>query len=124
MIDRTFPFRRALAVNPVIIPINHATNAVAVEINQTAIRNAGVTSFKMHNPTPFWEWYRGWTGAAGDMPTIKEMGHYIAPGATDLNTSQVPQWIAAIGQAEPGLPIPADIATAGYWLVIVYGAGL
>lgn len=121
---RLFPFRRALAIDPVILPINSASVPVAVAIAQADIKAAGVTSFKMANPCQFWVYYRGWNGAQSDMPTIANKGHYIAPGAVDINTSQVPQWIAAQAFAEPGVPLPADIATAGYRLVMVYGAGI
>ena len=116
---RSFPFRRALLINPVLIPVRATPQAV--QIDQTGIRAQGVTSFKMYNPTNVWVWYRGWNGAQGDMPTVKEMGHYIAPGATDVNTSQIPQWIAAEAQAEPGLPLPSDFT--GYRLVMIYGSG-
>lgn len=124
MIDRVFPFRRALAINPVFLTINSATVPVPAAVDQVGIKAAGVTSFKMHNPTPFWVWYRGWTGLVGDMPTIKEMGHYIPPGGIDLNTSQIPNWIAAQPQAEPGVPLPSDLATAGYRLIMIYGSGI
>lgn len=120
VIDRVFPFRRALAIDPIIIPV--AATPVAVTIDQAAIRLQGVTAFKIYNPTNVWVWYRGWTGAVGDMPVIAEKGHYLAPGMVDLNTSQIPQWIAAQAQAEPGLPLPGSFT--GYRLVMIYGSGL
>lgn len=118
--ERVFPFRRALMVDPISIPVSASPQAVA--INQTAIREQGVTSFKIYNPTNVWVWYRGWNGAAGDMPTILEKGHYLGPGMVDLNSSQIPQWIAAQAQAEPGYPLPGSFA--GHRLVMIYGSGL
>lgn len=125
--QRNFPFRRALTVNPIIIPVLSITTGTATAVDKTAIQAAGVTSFKMYNPTPYWVWYRGWNGAAGAMPVIKEMGHYIPPGGVDLNTSQIPDWIAAVAQAEPGVPAPvagdnATLVTAGR-LIMIYGSG-
>lgn len=118
---RNFPFRRALAVDPIIIPAKAVGTPVSVD--QLSIRAQGVTSFKMTNPCPFWVFYRGWNGAIGDMPAILDKGHYLGPGATDVNTSQIPQWIAAVACAEPGVPLPSDLATAGYRLVMIYGSG-
>lgn len=125
--ERVFPFRRALAINPIIIPVVSLTSGKPVAIDMAAIKAQGVTSFKMVNPTPYWVWYRGWTGEETAMPMIKEMGHYIAPGASDVNTSQIPQWIAAVAQAEPDFPTPADSAgllTAPGRLIMLYGSGL
>lgn len=124
MPSRVFPFRRALAVEPYLLPINSPTTPVPVAISKTALTAAGVTSFKIYNPCPFWVWYRGWNGAVGTMPTIAEKGHYLPPGAVDINTSQLPDYIAAIGQAEPSVPLPSDLATAGYRLVMIYGSGM
>lgn len=125
--SRLFPFRRALAINPVLIPVTSLTAGAAVAIDQAGIKAQGVTSFKISNPTPYWVWYRGWNGAAVDMPAIKEMGHYLAPGATEVNTSQIPQWIAAVAQAEPGVPAATDgngaLVVPGR-LVMVYGSGV
>jgi hypothetical protein len=125
---RLIPFRRALTVDPYILPINSASSAVAVPIDKAKLQAAGVLSFKMYNPCPFWVWYRGWNKAADGSnpgtPLIIEKGHYLPPGAVDLNTSQVPDFIAALPQAEPGVPLPSDLATAGYRLVMIYGAGL
>jgi len=124
---RLFPFRRALAINPVIIPVVHLTAGSAVQIDQNAIKSAGVTSFKLYNPSPYWVWYRGWTGLQSDMPAIKELGHCIPPGAVDINTSQIPQWIAAVAQAEPGFPAAADgagLLTTPGRLVMIYGSGM
>jgi len=119
---RIFAFRRALTIDPYILPVNSATVPVAVQIDQAGIRAAGVTSFKIMNPTNVWVWYRGWNGSASDMPAIKEKGHYLPPGGIDVNTSQIPQWIAAHAQAEPGFPLPSDFT--GYRLIMVYGSGL
>lgn len=125
---RVFPFRRALNVDPVILPINSASNPASVPIDKAKLQAAGVTSFKMYNPCPFWVWYRGWSknpdGSSPATPSIIEKGHYLPPGAVDLNTSQVPDFIAALPQAEPGFPLPADLASAGYRLVMIYGSGL
>jgi len=125
-LSRSFPFRRALVINPIIIPVTSLTAGSAVAVDAAAIKAAGVTSFKMCNPSPYWVWYRGWNGAIGSMPTIKEMGHYIAPGATDINTSQIPDWIAAVAAVEPGVPAAADgsnVLTVPGRLVMIYGSG-
>jgi hypothetical protein len=95
------PFRRNLAYNPVIIPIGVEGIATPVP----PMTNGGVTSFKMVNPNPFWVWYRGWTGPAGAMPGVKDMGHYIAPGSVDICRTQMPQFIAAAASAEPEFPL-------------------
>lgn len=127
------PFKRNLNVNPVLIPIG--VTGIATPI--PAMTGDGVTTFKMHNPNPFWVWYRGWSGDATAMPTVKGMGHYIAPGATDICRTQMPQWIAAAGAEEPDLPLypsgsavitdPADGCIK--WnnvrcrLIMIYGSG-
>lgn len=125
---RVFAFRRALTVDPIILRINSATTPLTTPIDKPALQSAGVTSFKMHNPCPFWVWYRGWfksaNGSNPGPPPIIEKGHYLPPGAVDLNTSQIPDFIAAMPQAEPGFPLPADLATAGYRLVMIYGSGM
>ncbi len=118
------PFRRNLTVDPVIIPVGMAAVAVPV----LPMTGGGVTSFKMYNPNPFWVWYRGWRGLDTEMPPVKDKGHYIAPGATDVNRTQMPQWIAAQADDEPGFPITDS---NGAWLftgkrtrlVMIYGSG-
>lgn len=125
--SRIFAFRRALQIEPVIVPVTSRTQGSPVAIPQQAIRDQGATSFKVSNPNPFWVWYRGWNGAQSDMPAIAEKGHFLAPGATDLNTSQVPQWIAAVACDEPGVPAPANaqgVLTTPGRIVLVYGAGI
>jgi hypothetical protein len=119
------PFRRNLDVDPIIIGFGLQPVAVAVQ----SLAGTGVTSFKMHNPNPFWVWYRGWRGAQGDMPTIIGKGHYIGPGATDICRTQMPQWIAAQPDDEPGFPIYDDDGTTFLYtgkrlrLIMVYGSG-
>lgn len=129
----TQPFRRNLSFSPVLIPVG-ASGIATVVPPMTA---GGVTSFKMANPNPFWVWYRGWTGAASDMPAVKDMGHYIAPGAVDICRTQMPQWIAAVAAEEPDSPLypsgASTVTTLGSgqitWggipcrLVMVYGSG-
>jgi hypothetical protein len=120
----TQPFRRNLEISPIIIPVGMAGQPMAVP----AMPGTGVTSFKMSNPNPFWVWYRGWRGLASDMPTIDGQGHFLAPGATDICRTQMPQWIAAVASDEPGFPITDS---NGAWLfagkrtriVMVYGSG-
>ena len=111
------PFRRNLSVDPVLIPVG--LNAVAVPV--PSMTGKGVTTFKMYNPTNCWVWYAGWTGNAGDMPTIKEKGHYIAPGMVEVNRTQMPQWIAAVADDEPLAPISG--LTGRNRLVMIYGSG-
>ena len=119
-------FRRNLEINPFIWSVG--ITPVPKPIGRDLLQGKGVTSFKICNPNPFWVWYRGWNGSAGDMPAIKEMGHYLAPGATDINRSQVPDWIAAVADDEPGFPI---YDANGAWLyqgqrtrmVMIYGSG-
>jgi hypothetical protein len=120
------PFRRNLALNPIIIPVG--LTGVATQIGHEMLAGQGVTTFKICNPNPFWVWFRGWNGTAEQMPTIKGMGHYIGPGVTDINRSQVPDWIAAVADDEPGYPVTD---ANGAWLyqgqrtrlVMVYGSG-
>lgn len=92
------------------------------------MNGGGVTSFIVVNPNPFWFWFAGWRGQSGDMPVIKEMGHYIAPGEKYLGRTQMPQWVAAQADDEPNFPIKD---TNGNWLfegkrtrfVLIYGSG-
>ena len=111
------PFRRNLLVEPVLIPVGTTPVATAVP----SMAGKGITTFKMYNPTPYWVWYAGWTGAAADMPTIKEKGHYIAPGMVEVNRTQMPQWIAAVADDEPLAPISG--LTGRNRLVMIYGSG-
>ena len=111
------PFRRNLLVEPVLIPVGTAPVATAVP----SMTGKGVTTFKMYNPSPYWVWYAGWTGTAGDMPTIKEKGHYIAPGMVEVNRTQMPQWIAAVADDEPLAPLGTP--TGRNRLVMIYGSG-
>lgn len=119
------PFRRNLMIDPIIIPVGLAGTPTAVP----AMPNTGVTSFKMCNPNPFWVWYRGWVGKKEDMPEIAGLGHYIAPGAVEVNRTQMPKWIAAVADDEPGFPIYAEdgatylFAEKRCRLVMVYGSG-
>ena len=121
----TQPFRRNLNFDPVIIPVGLAGQAIAVP----PMTNGGVTSFKMYNPCPFWVWYRGWQGVAGDMPVIRDKGHYIPPGGVDICRTQMPQWIAAVADDEPDFPIYAQDGTTFLYaskrcrLVMIYGSG-
>lgn len=112
------PFRRNLSVDPVLIPVGVSTPVATVV---PPMNGKGVTTFKMYNPTPYWVWYAGWTGQVGDMPTIKEKGHYIAPGMVEVNRTQMPQWIAAIADDEPSAPL--GTVTARLRLVMIYGSG-
>lgn len=102
---RTFPFKRNLTIDPFKLIMDGSGTPVPVKIGGAMLMGRGVTSYKMQNDNQFWCWYRGWNGAKEDIPTILEKGHYIAPGATDLNTSQTPDWIAAIPVARPGWPL-------------------
>lgn len=123
---RNFAFRRNLLINPFIITVG--VDPVPLQIGAQALKDRGVTSFKITNACPFYIWYRGWTGTQANMPQIKEMGHYLAPGATDVNSSQIPDWIAAVADDEPGFPI---YDANGNWLyegqrlraVMLYGSG-
>lgn len=113
------PFRRNLLVDPVIIPIGVGAAIATAVANMTG---KGVTTFKMYNPTPYWVWYAGWGGAATDMPTIKEKGHYIAPGMVEVNRTQMPQWIGAIADDEPSAPL-GNTTGQRLRLVMIYGSG-
>lgn len=121
----SLPFRRNLTVAPVIIPVGMSPVATVVP----PMNGKGVTTFLMNNPNPFWVWYAGWTGAAENMPgDLRGNGHYIPPGATYIGRTQMPQFIAAQADSEPGFPI-AD--ANGAWLyagqrtrlVMIYGSG-
>jgi len=119
------PFRRNLTIDPVIITVGVNPTAVPVQ----SLARTGVTSFKMSNPNPFWVWYAGWQGTATDMPAIRGKGHYIAPGATDICRTQMPQWMAAVAEDEPSFPIYDTDGTTFLYanqrlrLVMVYGSG-
>lgn len=120
-------FRRNLTIDPIIIPLG--VTPTPVHVGRTLLDTKGVTTFKMANPNPFWVWYRGWNGLESAMPTIEGMGHFLAPGATDINSSQIPDWIAAVPSDEPGFPVYDG--NGGYLyagkrtrLVMIYGGGL
>jgi hypothetical protein len=123
-----FAFKRNLKIDPLLIPCG--VNPVPVPtIGGTKLMAARITTFKVSNPNPFWVWYRGWVGAVGDMPMIANMGHHLAPGAVDINTSQVPDFIAAVACDELGAPI---FDANGNWLypgkspriVMMFGSGM
>lgn len=126
--NRTFPFRRNLNIDPLIVPCG--LTPVATMIGQTNLEAAGVTSFKVSNPNPFWVWYAGWRGAASAMPPVAGKGHFLAPGATDLNTSQLPDYIAAVASDEINFPIFDTNGTTFMYaarsprLVFVFGSGM
>jgi hypothetical protein len=121
------PFKRTLIIDPYILPMDGSTTPIPVQIGKTALAAANVTSFKMQNPNPFWVWFRGWTGSQSPMATPYRKGHFIAPGATEIYTSQLPDWIACIPEARPGFETHID----GVWrysnwdtyLVLTYGSG-
>lgn len=98
------PFKRNLNIDPFKLIMDGTNTPIPTQIGRDMLRAQGVTSYKMQNDNPFWCWYRGWNGNGG-MPAIKEFGHYIGPGQTDINTSQTPDWIAAIPVARPGFPL-------------------
>lgn len=118
------PFRRNIAVAPVVgtIGLDPIPKAVPPMIG------AGVTSFILTNPNPFFIWFTGWRGSADDMPNIKENGHYLHPYEKYLGRTQMPQWVAACPDDEPGYPITDS---EGNWLfanrrtrfVLIYGSG-
>ena len=118
------PFRRNLNVPPVIGPVGPTAVATVVP----AMTGQGVTSFILSNPNPFHMWFAGWRGSAGDMPNIKENGHYLHPGEKYLGRTQMPQWVAAVADDEPGFPI---FTAGGDWaftgkrtrFVLIYGSG-
>lgn len=118
------PFRRNLTVAPIIGPVGLTAVATAVP----AMTGGGVTSFLVHNPNPFHMWFAGWRGTAGDMPTIKENGHYIGPGEKYLGRTQMPNFVAAVADDELGFPI---YDAQGGWLyagkrtrfILTYGSG-
>ncbi len=119
------PFRRNLTVAPVVIPVGLTPVATPVP----SMSGKGVTTFLMKNPNPFYVWYAGWAGAAGDMPAdLRANGHYIAPGETYIGRTQMPTFIAAQADSEPNFPITD---AQGAWmfagqrtrLVMIYGSG-
>lgn len=119
-------FRRNLEIAPFVWAVG--LTPIPKAIGRALLAEKGVTSFKITNPNPFYVWYRGWNGTIEDMPPIKEAGHYIGPGVTDINRSQVPDWIAAVADSEPKFPI---LNEQGGWLyegqrtrmVMIYGSG-
>lgn len=126
---RLFPFKRNLAVSPMSIPAGLSPVATQT-IGSQGLMNAKVTTFKVSNPNPFWVWYRGWNGTAAQMPTILGLGHHLAPGAIDINTSQTPDWIAAVAVDELGAPLFAADGTTPLYnmsrarLVMLFGSGM
>lgn len=118
------PFRRNLNIAPVIGAVGLTAMPVAIP----AMNGQGVTSFIIRNPNPFHIWFAGWRGAATDMPAIKENGHYIHPGEAYLGRTQMPNWVAAVADDEPGFPI---YTSSGGWaydgkrtrFILIYGSG-
>lgn len=127
--SRLFPFKRNLTVNPLSIPAGLTGTAIPT-IGSAALMAANVTTFKVSNPNPFWVWYRGWNGTSGQMPAIAGMGHHLAPGAIDINTSQTPDYIAAVAVDELGAPLYAADGTTLLYdmskarLVMMFGSGM
>jgi len=127
-----FPFKRNLGVNPLSIPAG-LTGTPVPTIGRQQLMDANVTTFKVSNPNPFWVWYRGWNknadGSTPAMPTLAGMGHHIAPGAIDINTSQMPDFIAAMAVDELGAPLYAADGTTILYdmskarLVMMFGSG-
>lgn len=118
------PFRRNLNVRPVIGLVGLDPQPVEVP----SMTGQGVTSFIVRNPNPFHIWFAGWRGAKTAMPDIKENGHYLHPGEAYLGRTQMPQWVAAVADDEPGFPI---FTATGGWLyegkrtrfILIYGSG-
>lgn len=118
------PFRRNLTVPVIIGPVGLTAQPVSVQ----DMTSKGVTSFVISNPNPFYMWFAGWRGAVSDMPAIKENGHYLHPGEKYLRRTQMPQWVAAVADDEPGASI---FDAQGNWafqgkrtrFVLVYGSG-
>lgn len=126
MNQRNFPFRRNLNVPPVLIDVGLTPKPVF--IGGSGLRNQGITSFKITNPYRPACFYRGWTGSEADMPTIAEAGHYLMGGVTDINSSQIPDWIAAVFYDEPDAPLYLPDGTYRYLnkrtqLKMIYGSG-
>src|ERR1044072_9168499 len=124
---RSFAFRRNTSFAPFIIPVG--VDATPLQIGSDMLRSKGITTFKITNACPFYIWYRGWNGLQSAMPTIKGKGHYLAPGATDVNSSQIPDWIAAVADEERGFPLfdeSAQFIYEGQQLraVMLYGSGM
>lgn len=123
------PFRRNLNFDPIIIPVG----LTGISTPIAPMTGGGVTTFKMHNPNPFWVWYRGWS--TGGIVPVAGKGHLIAPGAVDICRTQMPSGIAAAGSARPTLPLSPTgspvLDTDGclMWegvrceLVMIYGSG-
>lgn len=118
------PFRRNLNIRPIIGLVGLTPQPVAVP----AMTGQGVTSFIVRNPNPFHIWFAGWRGAEDAMPDIKENGHYLHPGEAYLGRTQMPQWVAAVADDEPGFPIYT--ATGGWAyegkrtrFILIYGSG-
>lgn len=121
--SRLFFFRRALAVAPVIVPVTGLTNYTPVAVDKALLSANGATCFKLINPGPCWVWLRG---VAGDGSTVvKEMGHYIGPGMTDICTSQMPDFVGAVADVEPGFPAPnsGGVLTTPFRVILIYGSG-
>lgn len=118
------PFRRNTTIAPFIIPLG--VNPTNVQIPSLA--NTGITSFLIHNCAPFYIWFAGWRGQASERPAIKENGHYIAPGEKYLGRTQMPQWVAAIADEEPGFPLYNEDGSFRYAgmrcrAILTYGSG-
>lgn len=124
--NRVFPFKRNLTVSALHVPCG--MTMVPTHIGQGSLEAAGITAFKVSNPNPFWVWYAGWRDGQ-PVPTVAGNGHFLAPGATDLNTSQLPDYIAAVASDEINFPITDSngaflYATRNPRLVFVFGSGM
>jgi hypothetical protein len=125
--SRNFAFRRALAVDPYLIQITPpGASLVVTTIDTNQLKTNGVTTFKITNEMPYFVWYRGWS--SGSTPAIFEKGHYLAPGATDICTTQAPVAMAAVPADTVSFPIydgGGNFLYAGKQnrLVMLYGSG-
>lgn len=98
-------WKRSLEIDPFFLPVVVGGAAVPIRIGRALLEAKGITSYVMQNPTPYWVWYRGWTGTETPMLNPMRMGHLIRPGGEHLRASQVPDWIVAMPWDRPGWPL-------------------
>lgn len=101
------PFRNIIR-DPFMPEIGQSAITTAYPADMAATIAAKCSSFRIHNPN---QCYIRFRGATGLNDKIKEgEGRSLAPGATEVFSTQNPTHLSVMPVARPGFPIPAELA--------------
>lgn len=125
--DNTFPFRRQTGMDPLVIPITGPNDALQpVSVDKQALNLLGVKSFKWFNPTTkMGIWLRGWN-EGDNPPVVYKKGHYLPPMGGEVNTSQIPDYLAVVADDTPDHPTMNNntFLYPGRSAYLIYGGGI